>query len=545
MKLSKTLVHSLREDPADVEMDSQKLLLKGGLIAKVDSGLYAFTPLGYRFLEDIQKVVENNSKKIGGSQISIPYVNNLEEVSEKNNGFILNFNEETLSFINFLKSSVTSYKQLPLFFYENNTEFSYKGKNNLGIMGGRQILREYFYMVLDGENDKFNKKELIKLYKNIFQIMNLQYNMVEDELDGTIKFIIYNNIGDLHIVACKSCNYGNEVNRASSIPDYQIEKDLKELNKIETPDIKTIEELGEFFKVPYRKFTKTIIYKCNNDSIVAVMVRGDRDIDEFKVIKNLGNIKSLELAGEDIVRQATNAEVGFAGPINLKVDKILIDEEITKMNNFMVGANETGYHYENVNYERDFKGIVGEFRKIHKDSKCILCGDKLEVNEGFVIGEIKKIEENLIKNECATFIDNKGKSKPFTIYKGFMDIYKIISWTIEQNKDELGIVWPMETSAFKVIVTIANVKDEQQFKVGEKIYSSLVNIGIGTILDDRKERAGVKFKDADLWGIPIRITVGKNIKENNVEIKLRNSKEKKEIPIDQLQESIKSLLGIG
>ncbi|ACA45124.1 proline--tRNA ligase [Clostridium botulinum] len=545
MKLSKTLVHSLREDPADVEMDSQKLLLKGGLIAKVDSGLYAFTPLGYRFLEDIQKVVENNSKKIGGSQISIPYVNNLEEVSEKNNGFILNSNEETLSFINFLKSSVTSYKQLPLFFYENNTEFSYKGKNNLGIMGGRQILREYFYMVLDGENDKFNKKELIKLYKNIFEIMNLQYNMVEDELDGTIKFIIYNNIGDLHIVACKSCNYGNEINRASSIPDYQIEKDLKELNKIETPDIKTIEELGEFFKVPYRKFTKTIIYKCNNDSIVAVMVRGDRDIDEFKVIKNLGNIKSLELAGEDIVRQATNAEVGFAGPINLKVDKILIDEEITKMNNFMVGANETGYHYENVNYGRDFKGIVGEFRKIHRDSKCILCGDKLEVNEGFVIGEIKKIEENLIKNECATFIDNKGKSKPFTIYKGFMDIYKIISWAIEQNKDELGIVWPMETSAFKVIVTIANVKDEQQFKVGEKIYSSLVNIGIGTILDDRKERAGVKFKDADLWGIPIRITVGKNIKENNVEIKLRNSKEKKEIPIDQLQESIKSLLGIG
>ncbi|NFM47832.1 proline--tRNA ligase [Clostridium botulinum] len=545
MKLSKTLVHSLREDPADVEMDSQKLLLKGGLIAKVDSGLYAFTPLGYRFLEDIQKVVENNSKKIGGSQISIPYVNNLEEVSEKNNGFILNFNEETLSFINFLKSSVTSYKQLPLFFYENNTEFSYKGKNNLGIMGGRQILREYFYMVLDGENDKFNKKELIKLYKNIFEIMNLQYNMVEDELDGTIKFIIYNNIGDSHIVACKSCNYGNEINRASSIPDYQIEKDLKELNKIETPDIKTIEELGEFFKVPYRKFTKTIIYKCNNDSIVAVMVRGDRDIDEFKVIKNLGNIKSLELAGEDIVRQATNAEVGFAGPINLKVDKILIDEEITKMNNFMAGANETGYHYENVNYGRDFKGIVGEFGKIHKDSKCILCGDKLEVNEGFVIGEIKKIEENLIKNECATFIDNKGKSKPFTIYKGFMDIYKIISWVIEQNKDELGIVWPMETSAFKVIVTIANVKDEQQFKVGEKIYSSLVNIGIGTILDDRKERAGVKFKDADLWGIPIRITVGKNIKENNVEIKLRNSKEKKEIPIDQLQESIKSLLGIG
>ncbi|MCR1972764.1 His/Gly/Thr/Pro-type tRNA ligase C-terminal domain-containing protein [Clostridium sporogenes] len=545
MRLSKTLVHSLREYPADLDMDSQKLLLKGGLITKVDSGLYAFTPLGYSFLENIQKIIEKNSKKNGGFQISIPYINDFQDVSKKNNEFILDSNEETLRFINFLKNNVTSYKQLPLFFYENNTEINYKGKNNLGIMCGKQVLKEHFYMMLDEENNKFNKEELIKLYKDIFKIMNLQYHIVEDELDGTIKFIIYDNIGDSHIVECKSCNYGNEINRVLSIPDYNIEKDLKELNKIETPDIKTIEELGEFFKVPYRKFTKTIIYKCNNASIVAVMVRGDRDIDEFKVIKNLGNIGNLELAGEDIVKQATNAEIGFAGPINLKVDNILVDEEITKMNNFMVGANETGYHYENVNYGRDFKGIVGEFRKIHKDSKCILCGNKLEINDGFVIGEIKKIEENLIKNECATFIDNKGKSKPFTIYKGFMDIYKIISWAIEQNKDELGIVWPMEASAFKIIVTIANEKDEQQFKVAEEIYSNLVNSGISTILDDRKERAGVKFKDADLWGIPIRITVGKNIKENNVEIKLRNLKEKKEIPIDQLQESIKSLLGMA
>lgn len=545
MRLSKTLVHSLREYPADLDLDSQKLLLKGGLITKVDSGLYAFTPLGYSFLENIQKIIEDNSKKNGGFQISIPYINDFQDVSKKNNEFILDSNEETLRFINFLKNNVTSYKQLPLFFYENNTEINYKGKNNLGIMCGKQVLKEHFYMMLDEENNKFNKEELIKLYKDIFKTMNLQYHIVEDELDGTIKFIIYDNIGDSHIAECKGCNYGNEINRVLSIPDYNIEKDLKELNKIETPDIKTIEELGEFFKVPYRKFTKTIIYKCNNASIVAVMVRGDRDIDEFKVIKNLGNIGNLELAGEDIVKQATNAEIGFAGPINLKVDNILVDEEITKMNNFMVGGNETGYHYENVNYGRDFKGIVGEFRKIHKDSKCILCGNKLEINEGFVIGEIKKIEENLIKNECATFIDNKGKSKPFTIYKGFMDIYKIISWAIEQNKDELGIVWPMEASAFKIIVTIANEKDEQQFKVAEEIYSNLVNSGISTILDDRKERAGVKFKDADLWGIPIRITVGKNIKENNVEIKLRNLKEKKEIPIDQLQESIKSLLGMA
>ncbi len=515
MKLSKLLIRTLREYPADVEMESQKLLLKGGLITKIDSGLYGFTPLGYSFLENIQNIIEDNFKKIGGAyKISIPYVNNFEDISKRNNESILNYDEYILRFISFLKNNVTSYKQLPLFFYENNIETNYKFKNNLGIMCGKKELKEYFYMVLDEEEDEFNKEQLIKLYKDIFEILNLQYHMAEDKIDGSVRLIIYNNIGDSHIVACKKCNYGNEVNRALSIPDNNIENDIKELKKIETPGIRTIEELGDFFKVPYRKFTKTIIYECSDGIIIAVMVRGDRDIDEFKVIKNLGNIGNFKLAGEDVVKQVTNADIGFAGPINLKVDKILVDEEITKMNNFMVGANETGYHYENANYERDFNGIVGDFRKIHKDSKCILCGDKLEDNTGFVLGKIKKIETNLIKNESATFIDDKGKNKPFIIYKGFMDIYKIISLIIEQNKDELGIIWPIEASAFKVIITIANVKDEQQLKIAETIYNNLIDNGVNTILDDRKERAGVKFKDSELWGgIPIRITVGKNIKE--------------------------------
>ncbi|NFA59287.1 proline--tRNA ligase [Clostridium sporogenes] len=545
MKLSKVLIRTLREYPADVEMESQKLLLKGGLTTKIGSGLYGFTPLGYSFLENIQNIIEGNFKKIGASKIFIPYVNNFKDISKKDNEPILNYDEWILRFISFLKNNVTSYKQLPLFFYENNIENNYKFKNNLGIMCGKEELKEYFYMVLDEEDDEFNKEQLIKLYKDIFEILNLEYHIVEDKMDGSVRLIIYNNIGDSHIVACRKCNYGNEINRALSIPDNNIENDLKELKKIETPGIRTIEELGGFFKVPYRKFTKTIIYECDNNPIVAVMVRGDRDIDEFKVIKNLGNIGNFKLAGEDVVKQVTNADIGFAGPINLAVDKILVDEEITKMNNFMVGANETGYHYENVNYERDFNGIVGDFRKIHKDSKCILCGHKLEDNTGFVLGEIKKIETNLIKNESATFIDDKGKNKPFIIYKGFMDIYKIISLIIEQNKDELGIIWPIEASAFKVIITIANVKDEQQLKIAEKIYNNLIDNGVNTILDDRKERAGVKFKDSELWGIPIRITVGKNIKESNVEIKLRNSEEKREIPIDQLQKSIKSLLGMS
>ncbi|MCR1935659.1 YbaK/EbsC family protein [Clostridium tepidum] len=545
MELSKVLVRTLREYPAEVEMESQKLLLKGGLTTKISSGLYGFTPLGYSFLQNIQNVIESNFKKIGASQISIPHVNNFEDIGKKNNEHISNYDDEISKFISFLKNSVTSYKQLPLFLYDNNIKTNHKFKNNLGIMCGKEELKEYFYMVLDEENDEFNKEQLIKLYKDIFELLNLQYCTVEDKIDGSVRFIIYNNIGDSYIVACRKCNYGNEINRALTMPENNIEKDLKELKKIETPDIRTIDQLGEFFKVPYNKLAKTIIYECDDNSIVAVMVRGDRDINEFKVIQNLSNITNLKLAGEDVVKQVTNADIGFAGPINLAVDKILVDEEVTKMNNFIVGANETGYHYENVNYERDFNGIVGDFRKIHKDSKCILCGNKLENNTGFVLGEIKKIETTLIKNESATFIDDKGKNKPFIIYKGFMDIYKIISLIIEQNKDELGIIWPTEASAFKVIITIANVKDEQQLKIAEEIYNNLINNGISTILDDRKERAGAKFKDAELWGIPIRITIGKNIKDNNVEIKLRNSEEKREIPIDQLQKSIKCLLGIS
>ncbi|EJO5349202.1 proline--tRNA ligase [Clostridium botulinum] len=546
MKLSKTLVHSLREYPAEVEMDSEKILLKAGLTTKVENGMYGFTPLGYNFLENIKKIIENKSKKIGGHKVFIPNVNNFLYASEKNKRkFMLNSNCDNITFLNFLKQNINSYKQLPLFFYETNIENNYKSKNNLGIMCGTPIVKEYFYMILGEEKEQVNKEKLLTFYKNIFEIMNLTYDVVQDDAEESVKFIIYNNMGDSNIVTCKNCNYGNEFNRALSVAEENIEKDLEKLKKVETPNIKTIEELSEFFKVPYKKLVKTIIYYCNNDFTIAVMVRGDRDVDESRVIKKLGNIEKLELADEDIVKQVTNSEIGFAGPINLQADKILVDEEITKMNNFMVGANETGYHYENVNYDRDFKGIVGQFRKIDKNSRCISCGDKLQITQGFVIGEINKIQENIIKDQSATFIDDRGKNKPFTVYKGFIDIYKIISWAIEQNKDELGIVWPMEVAAFKVIITIANVKNQDQLEMGEKIYNRLVYNGINTILDDRKERAGVKFKDADLWGIPIRITVGKNIKENNVEIKLRNSKDKKEIPINQLEQNIKTLLGMA
>lgn len=543
MKLSKILVRTLREYPVDLEMQSQKILLKAGLITKVGTGLYAFTPLGEHFLENIKKIIENNVENADACKISIPHINSFSYLSEKNNNYLFHSYDENIILINFLKDSINSYKQLPLFFYELDKEFNYKNKSNLGIMGSKENLKAYFYAISDEENSILRKEKLIKLYENIFQIMDLKYEIVEDKLDSTIKFIIYNDLGDTTIASCTNCSYGNDESKASFIADEKLEECLKKINKVHTPNIKTIEELGEFFKVPYRKFTKTIIYEAD-DSTIAVMVRGDRDIDEVKVREKLKIIGNLNLASEETVKKVTSAEIGFAGPINIKVDKTLVDEEVTKMNNFMVGANETGYHYENVNYGRDFQGIIDDFRKIHEQSKCVLCKNSLVVKNAFVIGEIKKVDESLIKNQSATFLDEKGKNKFLTIYKGFIDIYKIISWVIEQNNDELGGIWPREASPFQAIITIANVKDEQQLKLGEKFYSDLMDLGLNIILDDRKERAGVKFKDADLWGIPIRITIGKNIKEGKVEIKLRNSNEGEEVPINVLKQNIKNLLGI-
>ncbi len=392
----------------------------------------------------------------------------------------------------------------------------------------------------EGLDVSFNK--MYDAYCRIFDRLKLNYSAVEADSGaiggtGSKEFMVKSDVGEDDVVFCNSCGYAANVEKAPVVINKCSENEgLKALEKVETPHAKTIEDLVGFFNTTSDKFAKTLIYKAD-DMVVAVMVRGDREVNEIKV-KNLLNVIDLELADEKTVQEATSAIVGFAGPIGIKADRLLVDAEVLNMTNMIVGANETGYHYINVNYERDFKGTVGDFRNITENDVCPKCGGKIEVKRGIEVGHIFKLGTKYSKAMNANFVDEKGEEHPIIMGCYGIGINRTIAAIIEQNHDEKGIIWPLSSAPYQVIIVPVQIKDELQRKTAEKIYDKLTKMGVEVLIDDRDERAGVKFNDADLIGIPVRITVGKKIKDNIVEFKLRRDKDLKEIKVDEITENV-------
>ena len=312
------------------------------------------------------------------------------------------------------------------------------------------------------------------------------------------------------------------------------------MNKVETPNVKTIEELAKFFNVTEKKLVKTLIFNVDG-KIVGVCVRGDREVNEVKVVNALGGAIDIELASSEEVYNATSAKLGFAGPVGIKVDKLLVDKEVTLMYNFIVGANDTGYHIENVNYGRDFEGTVGDFRNITVGEKCPVCGEEITISRGTEVGHIFKLGTKYSDSMKATFINEEGKEQPFLMGCYGIGVTRTLASIMEQHNDENGIIWPLQVAPYHVSVIPVNVKDEEQMKVAEQIYNELTEIGVEVLMDDRNERAGVKFKDSEIMGIPMRVTVGKKITENNVEFKLRDGGENEVISISEVCEKVKDV----
>ena len=316
-------------------------------------------------------------------------------------------------------------------------------------------------------------------------------------------------------------------------------EELKELHKIETPNVKSIEDLENFFNASSKKFAKTLIFNVD-DKLIAVMVRGDREVNEVKVTNAIGEVINFNMASPEEVYKATSAGVGFAGPIGIKVDKLFVDEEVANMYNFIVGANETGYHIQNVNYERDFNGQVGDYRNVTAGEKCPECGGDISISRGTEVGHIFKLGKKYSESMKANFIDEKGKEQPFLMGCYGIGVTRTMASVIEQHNDENGIIWPLALSPYHVSVIPVNVKDEEQVKIANDIYNSLQKLGIEAILDDRNERAGVKFKDSEIIGIPMRVTVGKKITEGQVEFKLRSGGDNEVINIDEVIGRVKA-----
>ncbi|WP_035292602.1 proline--tRNA ligase [Clostridium sp. KNHs214] len=563
MKMSNMLINTLREVPKEAELPSHQLMLRAGMMKKMASGIYNFMPLGLRVLKKIENIVREEMdnagaqeflasaiipaelwKESGRWEVMGPEMFKLKDRNERE--FCLGPTHEEV-FTDIARNEINTYKQLPLNLYQIQTKYRDERRPRFGVMRSREfVMKDAYSFDKNYEELDVAYNKMHTAYENIFERCGLEYSCVEADSGamggaGSAEFMVKSEFGEDEIVFCSCCDYAANMEKAPSTPEISEKEDMKELNKIATPDVRTIDDLVSFFKTNSKKFAKTIIYEADG-KVVAVMVRGDREVNEVKVKNAIGGAVEFDMASEIIVRKATNAEVGFAGPIDLKCDVLLVDEEVKNMYNFIVGGNETGYHYENVNYGRDFKGEVGDFRNVIEGDKCPRCGASLTIARGIEVGHIFKLGTKYSESMGATFIDEDGEAKPLVMGCYGIGINRTMAAVIEQNNDENGIMWPLSVAPYSVVVIPAVHKDEEQMRIAEDIYNKIKAEGIEVILDDRKERAGVKFKDADLIGIPVRITVGKKIKDGQVEFKLRKNDDLEVIKIEEVLFKVKETL---
>ena len=543
MKMSNMLISTLREVPAEAEIDSHKLMLRAGMMRKMAAGVYNYMPLGLKVLKKVEDIVREEMDAAGAQEFlasaMIPaelwqesgrwdaYGAEMFRLKDRGNrDFCLGPTHEEV-FTDIARNEIKSYKQLPLNLYQIQTKYRDERRPRFGVMRSREfIMKDAYSFDRNQEGLDITFDKMHDAYVKIFNRCGLDAKCVQADSgaiggSNSAEFMVKSEVGEDDVVFCDCCNYAANIEKAVCTPEKEEKQDFLELREVETPNAKTIEEVAAFFGKDAKKFAKTILFNADG-KIVAVMVRGDREINEVKVANAIGEINSLELASNEEVQNATGAVVGFAGPIGIKVDILLVDEEVANMYNFIAGANKTGYHVENVNYGRDFEGTIGDFRNVTAGEKCPDCGGTVTIARGTEVGHIFKLGTKYSAAMNANFIDEDGKEKPFVMGCYGIGVTRTMASIIEQHHDENGIVWPLAVAPYHVSVIPVNVKDEEQVRVANELYNELISMGVEALLDDRNERAGVKFKDSELMGIPMRVTVGKKIGDGEVEFKLRN-----------------------
>ncbi len=555
MRMSKLLVPTLREVPSDAEITSHKLMLRAGYIRKLAAGVYSYLPLGLRTLKKIEQIVREEMDNAGAQELLMSallpseayqasgrwdvFGPNMFKLQDRNGrDFCLGPTHEEL-FTQTVINEVRSYKEYPMTLYQIQNKYRDEARPRFGVMRSREfVMKDAYSFDKDWEGLDESYKKMYDAYCRIFTRLGLDFTIVDADSgamggSGSQEFMVKSPVGEDGIAYCDACGYAANYEKAECVPEEKAfpEGELS-LEKVETPNVHTIDELVGFFGTEPYAFAKTLIYKAD-DKYVAVMVRGDREINEVKLKNLLGCIDDPELAEPFMVRELTHAEVGFAGPIGLDID-VYIDREVELMRNFIIGANETGYHYKNCNIGRDFTPkAVADLRVVEAGDKCPKCGGEIKTAQGIEVGHIFKLGTKYSDALGLTYTDETGTAKTVIMGCYGIGVTRCIAAAIEQGADDNGIVLPVSVAPYQVIVIPVNHKDENQTKLAEDIYENLKKQGIEALLDDRQERAGVKFKDADLIGIPVRIVVGKKCTEDIVEYKKRTSDEISEMKIDE------------
>lgn len=559
MRIKNNYFYTLRENVKDEDSTSGNLLVKSGMIKKVGAGIYMYLPIGLKAFNNVQKVVKEEMNKAGALELLMPslipqeiyessgrvniFGSSIFKLTDRNDRqMVLGPTHEEL-FTIAAKGMVRSYKDLPFTLYQSADKFRDEPRSRYGLVRVREFFMKDAYS-FDKDEEQLNESymKMFNAYKNIFDRLKVNYKIVRSStgaMGGSLseEFQALTDLGEDILVLCDSCDYASNIDIATS-KKIATDEEEKELELVETPESKTIEEVSKLLNVPVEKTVKAMLMRVN-DELVTFFLRGDRELNETKVCK-LFNINELAFA-DDALIATSNAVPGFTGPVGLN-SKIVIDKEVLGMKNFVVGANKEGYHYKNCNV-KDFKyDIVEDISSVKEGDICPHCGGKIYFKKGIEIGNTFKLGTKYAKSLGLTYLDEFNKPQYVTMGCYGIGIGRVLASIVEQNNDEKGIIFPMTVAPFKVCIVPSNMKDEHIVETADKIYQTLTESNIDTIYDDRDERLGVKFNDMDLIGIPIRITVGKKLAENKVELKLRKEDTSKDVDIENIIDEIKNII---
>ncbi len=539
MKLKGSYFYTLREDAKDEESRSGNLLVRSGMIKKVGAGIYMYLPMGLRVLENIKKIIKEEMDKAGAEELLMPSLIPLEYYEkcgrvaslgdsmfkmEDRYGkpYALGPTHEEL-FTIAASSVINSYKDLPFTIYQQADKFRDEPRPRYGLIRVREFIMKDAYS-FDKDEEGLDKSYLNmrNAYNNIYDRLGIDYKIVKADtgvMGGSLseEYQAVTDIGEDVLVLCDNCDYASNLEVSEVVSNEENKEEDKKLELVETKNKETIEEVCAYLNLDIKKSVKALLMKADEE-LVIFFIRGDRELNLVKASKLLG-VSEINFADDELIA-TSNAVPGYTGPIDLK-SKIVIDKEILTMHNFCCGANKEGYHYINANV-KDFKyDIVGDIVSVKEGDTCPICGGKLYFKKGIEIGNIFKLGTKYSEKLNLTYLDEYNKSHPVVMGCYGIGPGRVMAALIEQNNDEHGMILPVNVAPYQVCIVLIDNKNEKQVEWANKIYTSLKNLGIEVLLDDRDERPGVKFKDMDLIGIPLRITIGKKIEEELVEVKKR------------------------
>ena len=568
MRATQLYAPTLRESPAEAELVSHKLMYRAGLIRKAAGGLYSYLPLGWRTMKKIMQIIREEMDSAGGQELMMPIVQPAEMWQESGRWAVYGdemmrlkdrhgrefalgpTHEEMITTL--IRDEVRSYKQLPLMLYQIQNKYRDEIRPRFGLMRSREFVMKDLYSFdrdIDGMNISYQK--MYDAYSRIFTRCGLKFRAVEAD-NGAIggghshEFTVLAPSGESSIAYCEKCNFAASDEKAELKKICAAVEELRPLEKVKTPDCHTIELVKNFLNVPIEKTIKAVAFMDDDERLILAFVRGDHEVNEIKILNAVDGANHLYMADEKLISSAGGA-AGFMSPIGLN-DKaiIVVDATVMEMYNAVAGANEIDTHFINVTPRRDFdseKILVSDIRMVQEGDPCPHCGEKLKMTRGIEVGQVFTLGSKYSMALNAKFLDEDGLERFFEMGCYGIGVGRTMAAAIEQNNDADGIIWTRAIAPFEVVIVPVNAKDDNQLACAEEIYNELKAAGVDVLLDDRKERAGVKFKDCDLIGYPIRVTVSpKTLESGNVEVKIRRSGEFMNFARAEVAEKILELL---